>query len=102
MHLSIWYEWNSSSFLGIDPGWQYSLDFTNSFKMKLSVIIAYLQMSLGLVLSALNYAHSKNFAGIIFKFIPQFLFLSCIFGYMDFLIVYKWLQPWKKEAPWSD
>lgn len=29
-----------------------------------------------------------------FEFIPQFLLLACLFGYMDLLIVLKWLTDW--------
>jgi len=31
--------------------------------------------------------------------IPQILFFTLLFGYMDFLIVYKWLKDWTNLAP---
>lgn len=79
---------------GIDPAWGGSLAFVNSFKMKLSVIIAYLHMGLGITLMALNHRYNNNRLGIIAKFIPQILFLTCTFGYMNLLILVKWNTHW--------
>ena len=63
--------------------------------MKLSVIIAYLHMGLGLFLMALNHRNNGNRLGIIAKFLPQMLFLTCSFGYMDILIIVKWLKTYE-------
>lgn len=57
--------------------------------MKLSVIIAVLQMSLGLVLKCANGVHYGYEMDIIGDFIPQIVFLLSIFGYLCFLIFYK-------------
>lgn len=67
--------------------------------MKLSVIVAYLHMTLGLICSGLNYIYSNDRVGLYGKFIPQLLLLSVIFGYMDFLILYKWFHTWISENP---
>jgi V-type H+-transporting ATPase subunit a len=66
--------------------------------MKLSVIIAYLHMGLGLFLMALNHKYNGNRLGILAKFLPQMLFLSCTFGYMDILVIVKWFNTYK-NAP---
>jgi len=29
-----------------------------------------------------------------FEFVPQIILMSCLFGYMDMLIIIKWLTPW--------
>jgi V-type H+-transporting ATPase subunit a len=85
---------------GIDPVWQGQLSFVNSFKMKLSVIISYLHMGLGITMMAMNQRYNKNRLGIIAKFFPQILFLTCTFGYMDLLIVTKWNTIYQsKEQP---
>lgn len=62
--------------------------------MKLSVIIAIIHMSLGVALKATNAIFYKNKLDFYFEFVPQFIFLAGLFGYMDFLIIFKWLQPW--------
>jgi len=59
-------------------------------KMKMSIIIGVTQMSVGLLLKLLNAIHFGNGLDIAFEFIPQCIFLWAIFGYLCFLIVYKW------------
>ena len=52
-------------------------------------------MTLGIVCGGINFLYSKDNVGLYFKFLPQIIFFSSIFGYMDFLILYKWLHSWK-------
>ena len=54
-------------------------------------------MTLGVMLRAFNDIYFKNYREVIFVFIPQLLFLLVLFGYMDFLIILKWLVPWGTE-----
>uniref|UniRef100_A0A6I8QYY0 V-type proton ATPase subunit a n=1 Tax=Xenopus tropicalis TaxID=8364 RepID=A0A6I8QYY0_XENTR len=80
--------------VGIDPIWSLStnrLSFLNSFKMKMSVILGVIHMTFGVVLSAFNYMHFKKRFCIFLVFIPELLFMICIFGYLVFMILYKWL-----------
>lgn len=90
---------------GMDPKWQVSsneLSFHNSFKMKLSVILGVFHMLFGIVLKGINAIHFKNKLGFIFEFIPQFIFMSILFGYMDAMIFIKWIRDWtgiEKYAP---
>jgi V-type H+-transporting ATPase subunit a len=84
---------------GVDPLWKGAgneLDYYNSLKMKMSVIMGVVQMTLGIVLSLFNHLHFKKPYNIIFEFFPQIIFLSAIFGYMDVLIVFKWLKDWSQ------
>ncbi|XP_020644519.2 V-type proton ATPase 116 kDa subunit a 2 [Pogona vitticeps] len=79
---------------GIDPIWNLAgnrLSFLNSFKMKMSVIIGVVHMVFGVVLGGFNHWHFKKKYNIYFVFIPQLLFILSIFGYLVFMIVYKWL-----------
>lgn len=80
--------------IGLDPIWQAStnkITFTNSFKMKLSVIFGVSQMLLGVCLSSINHIHFRHYLYIIIQFIPEMLFLLCIFGYLLALIFFKWI-----------
>ncbi|OQV20904.1 V-type proton ATPase 116 kDa subunit a isoform 4 [Hypsibius exemplaris] len=80
---------------GIDPIWELAknqVSFTNSFKMKMSVIFAVLHMSFGITLSCFNYAHHKEYMAILLEYIPQILFLWCMFGYLVVIIFYKWIH----------
>jgi len=62
--------------------------------MKISVIIAIIHMVVGVVIKLFNSLYFRRKLETIFEFIPQILFLGLLFGYMDFLIIFKWLKPW--------
>lgn len=51
-----------------------------------------LHMNLGIVCSLWNHLYWRDFLSIIAEFIPQMIFLNSIFGYLCFLIMYKWLS----------
>merc|ERR1719183_1923539 len=54
-------------------------------------------MTVGILLKTSNSIYFwKQDGGLAFFFecIPQFLFMMCMFGYMDFLIFYKWGMDW--------
>ncbi|XP_065053830.1 V-type proton ATPase 116 kDa subunit a 1-like isoform X2 [Rhopilema esculentum] len=81
-------------YFGIDPAWQLAtnkLNFLNSFKMKLSIIFGVIHMTFGVVLSLYNHKHFNKPVNIFCEFIPQVLFLMCIFGYLVIMIFYKWI-----------
>jgi V-type H+-transporting ATPase subunit a len=59
--------------VGIDPAWYMGsneLAFLNSLKMKLSVILGVLQMSLGICMKAFNASYFKNKLDFFFEFVP--------------------------------
>uniref|UniRef100_A0A9J2Q1U1 V-type proton ATPase subunit a n=1 Tax=Ascaris lumbricoides TaxID=6252 RepID=A0A9J2Q1U1_ASCLU len=79
---------------GVDPIWNLAenrLNFLNPLKMKLSVVIGVSQMLFGLILSIFNHIHFKSVVDVLFMFIPQLLFLSCIFIYLCCQIIIKWV-----------
>lgn len=79
---------------GFDPKWNHAsnnLNFTNAVKLKLSIVIAILHMNLGICLSAINCYHARDWQSLAFHFLPQFLFFNCLFGYMAWMIVWKWI-----------
>lgn len=80
--------------IGIDPTWFIGtnfLTFLNSLKMKLSVILGIMQMSLGICMKAFNAAYFKNKLDFFYEFVPQIILMLCLFGFMDWLIIAKWL-----------
>ena len=48
-------------------------------------------MSLGICLKGLNAIHFGDRMSFVHEFIPQILLLMALFGYMDILIIAKWL-----------
>jgi len=79
--------------IGLDPSWigvQNELTFTNSLKMKLSIIVGVLHMLLGIAIKGVNFYNSKKYNAFLFEFIPQFLFMLIVFGYLIGMIFYKW------------
>jgi len=85
---------------GYDPVWhgrQAQIEFTNSIKMKVSVIYGVAQMSFGLVLAMLNHIEYRDWVTLIFEWIPQSLFMLSFFIYMDFMIILKWATNWQEK-----
>ena len=96
---------NCNYSFGIDPVWTIStneLMFINSLKMKFSVIFGVFQMCLGIFLKGLNAMFEGDAIECYCVFIPQFIFMIILFGYMDFLIFLKWGTNYKgkeNQAP---
>ena len=83
--------------VGVDPAWyhrQNTLAFMNSMKMKMAVILGVTQMMFGLFLMCANHWYFNDRLGIYYEFLPRFVFLLCTFGYMDWMIIYKWSVDW--------
>ena len=51
-------------------------------------------MSLGIVLRGMNNIYFKDYLSFFTEFIPQLLILLSLFGYMNLLIIVKWLTPY--------
>jgi V-type H+-transporting ATPase subunit a len=67
-------------------------------KMKMSVILGIGQMTFGVALSLNNYRFWKSAIDIYTVFIPQLLFMGCIFMYLCLQIVLKWVFFWVKPG----
>ena len=82
---------------GVDPVWSVSsngLTYMNSMKMKIAVIIGVIHMTFAVFLKAANSIYFRKWIDFIFEFIPQLTFMVLLFGYMDFLIFFKWTVDW--------
>jgi V-type H+-transporting ATPase subunit a len=81
---------------GVDQIWkgaQNDVEFMNSLKKKMSIVIGVVHMTFGICLSGLNALHFGRAADFWLEFMPQLLFFLSTFGYLAFLIVLKWIAP---------
>ncbi|XP_040827053.1 V-type proton ATPase 116 kDa subunit a3 isoform X3 [Ochotona curzoniae] len=80
---------------GIDPIWSFAanhLRFLNSFKMKMSIVLGVTHMAFGVLLGIFNHMHFGQGHRLLLETLPQLVFLLGLFGYLVFLVLYKWLR----------
>jgi V-type H+-transporting ATPase subunit a len=82
---------------GMDPVWTISengINYVNSLKMKIAVILGSVHMLTGVVFKAINYVHKKDYLHFFGVFLPQLLYMGSFLSYLVFLIFYKWNYNW--------
>ncbi|CAG7974630.1 unnamed protein product [Penicillium salamii] len=86
---------------GLDWNWHEadnSLLFSNSMKMKMSVLLGWCHMTYALCLQYVNGRHFKSKVDIWGNFVPGMLFFQSIFGYLVLTILYKWSINWQEKG----
>lgn len=81
--------------VGFDPMWQIAvnkINFQNSYKMKISIIIGVFHMIFGIMLSVINHTFFMKTISIVCEFIPQMIFLISLFGWLCIMVFMKWVS----------
>lgn len=82
---------------GLDYAWhdtENDLLFSNSYKMKMSIILGWAHMTYSLCFAYINARHFKKPIDIWGNFVPGMIFFQAIFGYLVMCIIYKWSIDW--------
>lgn len=83
---------------GIDPMWfrasELEVQYLNSFKMKISVIFGVGHMLLGTFIRCVNFVKDGRWIEFFAVALTQLAMMVSLFGFMNYLIVVKWLTDW--------
>ena len=66
--------------------------------MKTSVMYGVAQMLFGTSLRMSNFIYERKWIDFLCEGLTQFVMLTALFGFMDLLIIGKWLTDWDKVA----
>jgi V-type H+-transporting ATPase subunit a len=71
------------------------MNFENSLKMKLSMVIAFVHMSFGIVLKMMNELKRGQKKLFIYDSLPKFVLMFTTIGYLVYLILMKWFTNYR-------
>jgi len=92
---------NISYAFGVDPVWKGATNellYYNSVKMKMAIIFGVCHMLTGTVIKFFNFLNFRQYAFVFMEAIPEFIILGFSFGYLCFMIIYKWCINWQANA----
>jgi V-type H+-transporting ATPase subunit a len=89
---------------GLDWVWhgaENNLLFTNSYKMKMAIVLGWAHMTYSLCFAYINARFFKKKEDLWGNFVPGMIFFQSIFGYLTVCILYKWSVDWSaaKHSP---
>lgn len=79
--------------MGFDPVWSLSsnkLILSNNIKMKISVIVGVIHMSMGIFIKGTNSIYFGRMADLFTEVVTGLVILIGLFGWMDLLVFAKW------------
>ena len=82
--------------MGFDPVWSLSsnkLIISNNIKMKISVIVGVIHMSMGIFIKGTNSIYFGRMADLFTEVVTGLIILIGLFGWMDALVFAKWFTP---------
>lgn len=88
------YTWDCTYPMGTDPIWGIAsnkLTYINGIKMKLSVIFGVLHMTMGIIHKGTNTVYFRDWPSFFTEVVAGIIILIGLFGWMDLLIIAKWL-----------
>ncbi|KAI5180097.1 V-type H+-transporting ATPase subunit a [Nematocida sp. AWRm80] len=83
-------------YFGIDTIWHKVSNgpsFINSLKMKMSIVLGFFHIILGMVLNMMNAYYRKDLVQLLGMQVPQLIVFVGLIGYMVFLVFLKWCTP---------
>ena len=90
----VWLRTDNGTYpFGLDPVWIFKdneLIFTNSLKMKISVVMGILQMVFGMFLQLIKQVRRRAWIELALGWVPQMMYLCSFFLYMVAIVIYKW------------
>lgn len=96
----IFFKIYDTTIFGVNPDIHKSVDhlnIMNSIKMKLSIIIGTVHMTMGLIINILNTYYKKQKSVFLCRTLPKLISFSCFTGYVFILVIVKFIIPFQQS-----